>query len=480
MVALSVAASVVARSMTGQLHVVHDPRFSFDYSNGMTLPVRIVYNIARGWPFLVLVWSLVGALAICAWQCAKSIAEQGRHATATLIAGQIVVLAALSFFSISFSPDPYAYVLWSRLYGIHGVNPYLLTGPIGALSDPAIEKLLRYYGNPPPSVDYGPLWLLLAGLLAKIEAGAALFWQFWSHRAIAAASAVAATAGILYLLRALPPAERNERAALFAFAPLVLYESAVGGHNDMLLVALGVWAFALAPEFPLFAALLLGAAIAVKFVAVITLPFLVIVAARKRAAAGGLSAIVSLSVVVICFAPFWQGAATLRALQTQSGVMVMSLGWLLGLAASSVAALRGPELQHVVQDVLGGCFLIAAIVAIVRYAFGPCGRWIWLTVTALLWALPALNPWYALWLSPAIAARGRWAAYAWWFGLVVFLHYTLDVIAVPATANGLRTMVNLLTALTIVILALPATIAMLGKPPWQGVDLALHYKSAPS
>jgi len=431
----------------------------------MTLPIRVVYDVPRGWPFLFLLWGLIALLGACAWQCAKSIGALERNATATLIAGQMVVLLALSTFSVTFSPDPYAYALWGRLYGVHGLNPYLLSGPVSALGDPTIEKLLRYYGNPPPSADYGPLWLLLAGVLAKAEAGVSLWWQIWSQRAIAAASAAVATLGILYLLRELPPAERLRRSALFAFAPLVLYESAVGGHNDMLLVGFSVWAFALAAEFPLFAALLLGAAIAVKFVALAALPFLVIQAARKRATTGVLTAGVALAVVVVCFVPFWQGGATLKALAAQSSLMVMSLGWLVALGGSSMSALRGPQLQHDIQLTLLGAFGIVAVVAFVRYALAPSGRWIWLTVTALLWTLPALNSWYVLWLSPALAARGRWAVYAWWLGLIVFLHYTLDVIAVPATPAALRTMVDLLIALTVVILAVPAALAALRRAP---------------
>jgi hypothetical protein len=46
----------------------------------------------------------------------------------------------------------------------------------------------------------------------------------------------------------------------------------------------------------------------------------------------------------------------------------------------------------------------------------------------LLVALPSMHAWYGLWIAPATACSGRWAAYAWWFGVLVFGCYLFDVI----------------------------------------------------
>jgi hypothetical protein len=79
---------------------------------------------------------------------------------------------------------------------------------------------------------------------------------------------------------------------------------------------------------------------------------------------------------------------------------------------------------------------------------------LWRSITALLWSLPLINPWYAQWLSPALAARGPWMTFAWWFGALIVLRYGLDVLepsSFPAWAQ---------IALTIAILGIPVAAAL--------------------
>jgi hypothetical protein len=40
-------------------------------------------------------------------------------------------------------------------------------------------------------------------------------------------------------------------------------------------------------------------------------------------------------------------------------------------------------------------------------------KYVWRSVAGLLLALPSMHPWYGMWLLPAVACGGRWAAYAW-------------------------------------------------------------------
>jgi len=282
LLALAVIATyaIATAVLVPHLPEFNDLRHHVDFTVGIGLPLHVVWQPLGGWRLMLAAWALAGGLAIAGLQCARAIADENPR-WQMLVAVQCLLLLALLAVTVTFSGDVYAYVIYGRLYGIHGINPYLLGSALPDYGDAVLRQCLAFYGNPPPGDNYGPLWTFLAGGLARLESGLSLGAQVWTHRVIAIAAAVAATAGLLFAMRRLPAADRIRRAGLFALHPLVLYEAAVGGHNDLLMIAPAVWAFAVVDQLPLVAGLLLGASIAVKYVSVIVLPFLALRAAKK-------------------------------------------------------------------------------------------------------------------------------------------------------------------------------------------------------
>jgi alpha-1,6-mannosyltransferase len=478
MLVCACAAALVAHRLLGGLAAVPDLRHHVDYAAGLKLPLPVVGSALDGWPVLGSVWALIAALGFCGWRFAASLpALPAQRLTPLIVAAQIAVGLCLSLFPLTLSGDPYAYVIWGRLYGVHGLNPYLLTHAIDASRDPSLAASLAFYGNPPPSDDHGPLWTLLAGMLSRLERGSSLWAQVWTHRLLSVAAAVCTSLALARILRKQAAPWRYRWVAAFAFSPLVLFETSVGGHNDMLMIALAAWAFALVDEYPLLAGALLGASIGVKYVSLLALPFLAArVWRRQGALAGVLAALVAPSVFALTFRPFWLGTATLYALVGHGGVFAMSPSWLANYyffahhmaavpAAPHAAAL--PLLgalvwPRAVQLLLFAAFLSLAAWAWLRYTHDLRVCRLWTALSAFIWASPIIHPWYVLWLSPAIACGGRWAVFAWWFGLLIAARYVLDV------SYTFVVHFWVLAALTLLFLFAPVVIARRAVPAQPG------------
>ena len=472
--ALAVIAAYAIASAALMPHLVefNDIRHHVDFTVGILLPLHVVWQALGGWRLTLALWAFAAGLAIAGTQLVRALAASGQRPW-KLIAVQCFCLAALLAVSVTFSGDVYAYVIYGRLYGLHGLNPYLLGNAVSIQGDALLQQCLSFYGNPPPGDNYGPLWTLLAGAIARLETNLSLGAQVWTHRVLAAAAAAATAAGLLYAMRRLPPAESVRRAGAFALHPLVLYEAAVGGHNDLLMMAPAVWAFALVDELPLVAGLLLGASIAVKYVSVIVVPFLALRAAKRSPAVGALTVAIALALPALFFRPFWTGMETLYSLVGHGGVFAMSPQWLVNMpffsngmadrpafGPSLVLPLFGqPSWPRVVQIAALAVFAVIAALSVAQYIRnGSSLANVWRTVAAFVLSLPIIHPWYVLWVTPAAADRGRrWSTFAWWLGVSAFLRYALDGVA-PAEAGSAFT--PMLVALTLVMLAGPLILTL--------------------
>jgi hypothetical protein len=114
--------------------------------------------------------------------------------------------------------------------------------------------------------------------------------------------------------------------------------------------------------------------------------------------------------------------------------------------------------QLAALSVAGALVVIGALLCLRRFDM----RHVWRSITALLLALPSMHPWYGLWLAPAVACGGRWAEYAWWFGVFVFGCYTVDTIS-----GWMPTWLPI--AATVAYLVVPIVIALRSKKAAEAV-----------
>lgn len=457
-IALGSAGSAAVGHMVKAMRPPPDARYPVDLLAGLVLPAPVIrdYNGA----LLVLAISL-GTVAIVCWLGFKLAVAAAQHLPALLaICGaQAIALLSLSFAAWGVTGDVYQYVLLGRTWQAMGLNPYFFSVPLPT-ADPSTAAMLRYWGNPPPLDVYGPLWTLFAGLISQIATGTSLWIEFLIHRWSAIAAALIATAGLLYKFKNRHSQPVGNRvASVFAFHPLVAFECAVNGHNDMLMVAPAVWAFALAAEHPLAAGLLVGVAAAVKYPALVALPFVVLLAWRRRWIDGLTTVAGAAAVVALCFLPFWRGWATITRPLSYSGTFETSLTWLAVISARASGHAPEPQIFVLVSLLV---FAAITLSSLLRFASDARAGHIIRSVTALVLSLPTLHPWYVEWLIPAVGVKHRWASYAWWFGVFSLAFYPLYLLRPPASPTLAHAIV---IGTTIFVLAAPAIIALKVREP---------------
>ena len=416
LVAIAVGGSAACAALARFAHAPPGLTGAYSFAAGIQLPVAVINGANGAFPVVVGALVIFSLLGFAGWRLACALRDDATIPESAILVAQTLAAVALSFFAITFSSDPYAYVTFARAHGVFGLNPYIFFGPLGIIHDTVLQQCLSFYGDPPPSDNYGPLWTLTAGLIGRMEATSSLWIQFWTQRVAAVAGAVACTSGVLRLLRNAVPAARRFGASLFAFHPLVLWESAVGGHNYFVMLAFAVWVIACVDAYPVLAGALLGVAIGIKFVPVLLLPVLFARIFRSKGLGSALiSGVVALLIPIGAFAPFWTGSATVLSLATLDARLGLSPTWLLiepfighgvinapvaiGIHGSLVDALSWGRLVQIVLSL--GVLVVLAIVT-VRVARGAPLRELLRVVAAFLWSLPSVNSWYVVWLMPAV------------------------------------------------------------------------------
>ena len=206
--------------------------------------------------------------------------RRGTISARTAIGLAVAYHVALLFLPLLFSRDVYSYAYYGRIAAAYHANPYVAT-PADFPNDP----LATFVG--PKWVDtpavYGALWTQVSALVTRAadDVGSMIS----AFRVIAIAASLATVFVVADLVCRVRPERAAFAVALVGLNPVVLFQSAASGHND-LLVALAV-AVALALVFSgrelwATAALALGTLVKVT-AAVPLLVWWVAVAARPAA-----------------------------------------------------------------------------------------------------------------------------------------------------------------------------------------------------
>ncbi|HVZ74119.1 MAG TPA: hypothetical protein VHJ20_17190 [Polyangia bacterium] len=259
-----------------------------------------------------------------------------RAHVAKLTAALAVALAVAA--PPALSVDVYAYVGYARLAVVHHLNPYVETqAKLVALGDPT-GPFLRW----PISSPYGAAWTLYSMLVVALLPKASIVAPFIALRLTSAVAVLALAEGGRRLARRLVPGREELVFAALALNPLFLLEGVASGHNDVVMMALVVWALALAVEGRFATSLLLvGLASSIKFVPIVLAPWLVLAAwqaapVARRASAAALGAGLAAVPVAATSLVFWRGAGTLAGVRARAGQGLHPAG---GFVASAAVAL---------------------------------------------------------------------------------------------------------------------------------------------
>ncbi len=279
--------------------------------------------------------------------------------------------------------DDWARYLWDGWRFLSAGNPYHAT-PSEFFTDPSVPELLQRrlseINNPHLPTVYGPLLQLGFALAAWIAPG-----ELWPWKLIT----LAADLGVLSLVHR---TFGSRAAALYGWCPLVIHETCVNAHADVLaILPLVAAAWAHQRQRPWTTGIGLGLAISGKVLALPALPFLLGIRNIRGWAALGIT-------LVAFHAPFWGSNGLGSSLQT------FAAGWefnssLVGLLGMALPAERAKMLAlALVAPFLAlhfwKCLRNPAAMPRLDGVFG-----------GVLVASAVVNPWYLLWMAPFVAAR---------------------------------------------------------------------------
>jgi alpha-1,6-mannosyltransferase len=295
---------------------------------------------------------------------------------------------------------------------LYRLNP-IIVAPSAVSSDP-LFPYLHYWWN--TNTAYGPLWFLVT-LPAYLVAGDGLISNIVAYKALPFAFELIALLFIVLIVRRIDPPRVAAAVVCFGWNPLVLWEIAGNGHNDIVMMS-----FALAALFLLLTARwplafpLLACSILVKFVSAILLPaFILWILLRNGRRAIfpltlGMLAAALISILIVF--PFWAGKETITPLRAQQNYFIYS-------PASALIGSWGEDLSNTpkvtaVKHGLTIAFFVLYGLVLTRLRRNPVSL-IQVSVAAMFLLLVLMTwwfwPWYVIW-GLALAALLPSSSYA--------------------------------------------------------------------
>ena len=307
-----------------------------------------------------------------------------RMIVACIVAAHVILLLGPPFQLT----DMGNYLGYARLGGLHGLNPY--THVIGQEMHDPVFHLATWLNLHSP---YGELFTALTYPLAWLPLPVA----YWIVKVATVALSLAFIALVCDCARRLGRDPRYA-AVLVGLNPIYLVYAVGGFHNDFFMLVPSTGAIALLlRRRDRSAGAVLMLAVAVKFTAVLLLPFLLVGArtsARRRAVVVG-AVLAALPLIAMSLALFGLSLPNL----SQQGTLLTPFsfpnmfGDAIGIGGGAPALLR-----------LADVVLVLVVVWLVRRR----GDWLshagWATV-ALIASLAWVMPWYVIWVLP-LAALG--------------------------------------------------------------------------
>ncbi len=314
-----------------------------------------------------------------------------------IVIGCVVGLHAILLLSPPLQlTDVFNYIGYARLGALHGLNPY--NHVLSMISHDPVYQFQTWAGLKSP---YGPLFTALTYPLALLPLPVA----YWLMKSAAVLTSLGFLALVWVCARRLGR-DPQVVLAFVAFNPIYLVYAVGGFHNDFFMLIPSMAAVALlanrsqagARRRELGAGALLMVAVAIKFSAVLALPFLLLAAptvrGRLRVLAGSAAAAIPLLALSVALFGF-----TLPNLSDQSTLLTAYsipnlLGYVLGLGGGM------PWLLHLFDVALA---LSIAWMLWRRYDWIAGAGW---ATLALLASLAWLVPWYVVWVLPLAALSG--------------------------------------------------------------------------
>lgn len=183
-----------------------------------------------------------------------------------------------------FSTDLFSYAMYGRIAGVYDGNPFILV-PSDFRGDRLTEWVHPQWLDA-PSV-YGPVWVDLSWAVGRMTQGLSLADQVMAYKLLANSMHLVNVGLVWALLHRTAPSARLVGVLLYAWNPLILFEFAGNGHNDVLMVTFLLAAFlCYQVGRPTLGLVPLAMSMLVKYTTALITPFYLVLWARQRKAAG--------------------------------------------------------------------------------------------------------------------------------------------------------------------------------------------------
>jgi hypothetical protein len=300
---------------------------------------KLTRNAPWGQAGFVLTFAALSGVYYLAWRVARG--WQPRSAWVAVCASLLAMNVALLWLYPIGAADVFDNILRGRITAVHGGNVFYDTPRAYKGRDP----FYWYAAWRDATSAYGPVWEMIAAGTSKL-AGDQVVNNVLAFKLTGLLFYAGCAGLIAWLLHRHAPERALQGVVLFAWTPLVIYETAGNGHNDSVMVFFIVLALVALWQrrFTLSALALMGGAL-VKFIPLLLVPL--VVAMGWRAASGvrqrltflGVTALACTLLVVAAYAPFWRGGDPL-SLERRSTLFTTSLP---ALAQVNLEALLGVE-----------------------------------------------------------------------------------------------------------------------------------------
>ncbi|MFA5050803.1 MAG: hypothetical protein WC499_01685 [Patescibacteria group bacterium] len=235
------------------------------------------------------------------------------------------------------SSDIFGYIYQSRILSEYHANPYLT--PYDAFPNDSFYYLIKNQWSI-STTPYGPVWIIIGSILSFIGKNSLLF-------SLLLFKLFFILINFLNLFLIYKISNTTRAVFLYAWNPLILYEFALNGHNDVLIiffVLLSLFFFLRQNKVKnyILSWIFLIFSILIKFYTIIFLPILFLLSlfnlkTKKEKLHFSLMAILTaIIMVMLFFLPFWDGLKTFSGIQAQflrteiifSSIIILMLSFL--------------------------------------------------------------------------------------------------------------------------------------------------------
>ena len=358
-----------------------------------------------------------------------------RHAQAGLTPVILIGGIAMSLFLMLTYPigasDVVEYVNHGEALAYHGLNPLVV--PIADVPGAAFVQHSVFLHVTP---NYGPVWIWISALVVRVMGQESLVLNLLGFKLVAIGGYAALALLIHRILRRRAPDDALAGLAFFAWNPLILYEFAVNGHNDAVMMALAVLGILFWQERrPLWMVAAFTLSFLIKIPTILLLPLFLLAVARRQGHARDfwrillVGGFLSLALVGVAYLSLPDSLASLTNLSGRSHLFTHSLPTLVTLILR-VGGLGESTAQGIVRAAAVAALGIWTMIQVwnvwewpsrgLRYAYN-------MILFLLLFVTPWFQPWYVTWLVALAALRPhpRAPTQAGLFSLTVITSYVV-------------------------------------------------------